>query len=110
MMEFLLDWKTVTGLGALLVGGGALAMWLSPGLIALLIGSKLGRYALLAAGIAFAVLIFLAKIFAAGGARERLRLQQAREAAKRERIRTDEEIRTLPADKRRERLERWVRD
>ena len=109
-LSTLLDWKTVSFLVLLLVGGGGALAWFVPGVMVFLLGSKLGRLILFVGGITIFVLIALAIVFARGKAAERLVQLQRRQQAVRERIKTDVEIRDLSADDRRKRLDKWVRD
>ena len=78
------------------------------GIVATLLGTKLGRYAALALLVAAVIGIALWRARQSGIEKERARqLQQSLENL-RTRIKVDDEIASLPKDKRLVRLNRWV--
>lgn len=76
--------------------------------LVMLLGSKLGRYVALGGLIALGVLLLIARIYAAGRAKERARQLEQSLQTIRERVKKDDEITRLPPDQRAERLNRWV--
>jgi len=80
------------------------------GLAASLLGSSLGRKAVLWGLVAASVVLVIWRIYSAGQSAERARQVGASLENLRNRIKVDDEITKLPPDKRRERLLEWVRD
>lgn len=80
------------------------------GLLSWMLGSKLGRYVLIGGLAAAGVGILLLRVYSAGRQREKARQAEASLLALRERVKVNDEIAKLPADERRRRIERWVRD
>lgn len=75
-----------------------------------LIGSKVGRYAALFFLAASTVAVIVARVYAAGKNDERLRETQASLDAVRQKVKSDEAIRRLPASERRRKLlDEWSR-
>jgi type VI protein secretion system component VasK len=109
MMEFILSPWTFAGLVTSLIGGGV-AMWMFfPTVAATLITSKAGRAVLLALLIIVGVLFVLMRVFAAGRAKEIARQKEQAFENLRDRVKTDDEVRSLPVDERKRRLEQWSR-
>lgn len=75
-----------------------------------LIGTKTGRYIALGALISLSVVIVLARVYAAGQAKERARQIEASLRNLRERIKVDDEITSLSVAERGRRLGRWLSD
>jgi hypothetical protein len=75
-----------------------------------LLGSKVGRWLLSGLLLTAFVLIVLARVYSAGGARERLKQKEATMRNLQDRVKKDAEISSLPRSERARRLERWVRD
>lgn len=75
-----------------------------------LIGSKVGRYVALFFLAAATVAVIVARIYAAGKHDEQLQQTQASLDAVRQKVKSDEAIRRLPASERRKRLlDEWSR-
>ena len=111
MLEFLSDWKTIVGFITVLIGGGGLAFFFIPGLLPLILGTKLGRMLLFAGGIALAVIAALVKVRAIGRAEERAKYDKATAENKQARKQIDAEIeKSDAADIERELLKRVRRD
>ncbi len=79
-------------------------------LLAWLTGSKLGRYAAVALTAVAAISLALLKAFLAGRAKEKAKQTQASLENLRSRMKTDDEIRTMPRADRAKQLDRWMRD
>lgn len=109
MIEFLLNpWTVGSFIGSLAVGGFAL-WWFFPTIAASLITTKTGRTLLGALAAIAAVLIVLARVFAAGAAKEAAKQKEQSLQNLRDRVKTDDEVRGLPVDERKRRLQEWSR-
>ncbi len=109
MIEFILNpWTVGSIIGSLAIGGFAL-WWFFPTIAAGLITTKAGRTVLIVlAGIA-GVLVLLARVFAEGRAKELAKQKEQSLKNLRDRAKTDDEIRGLPMDERKRRLQEWSR-
>lgn len=109
MMDFILSPWTFAGLVTSLIGGGV-AMWMFfPTVAASLITTKAGRAILLALLIVVGVLFVLMRVFAAGRAKEIAKQKEQSLENLRNRVKIDDEVRSLPADERKRRLREWSR-
>lgn len=70
----------------------------------------LRRYAIAAAALLIGLAILLLRVFHAGRAAEREKAMRQSLDNLRARAAKDDEVRSLPADRKRGRLDRWVRD
>lgn len=109
MTAFLLNPWTVGGFIGSLAAGGFALWWFFPTVAATLITTKLGRTILAALAIIAGVLIVLSRVFLAGAAQEAAKQKEQSLKNLRERAKTDDEIRSLPADERKRRLQQWSR-
>lgn len=109
MLDFILNPWTVATFLTSLVGGGIAIWFFFPTIASTLITTKAGRTVLIVLLVIAAVLIILAKVFAAGRAKEIARQKEQSLENLRSRVKTDDEIRGLPADERKRRLQQWSR-
>ncbi len=109
MLDFILNPWTVATFLTSLVGGGAAIWFFFPTIASALITTKAGRTVLIVLLVIAAVLIILAKVFAAGRAKEIAKQKEQSLKNLRERLKTDDEVRGLPADERKRRLQEWSR-
>lgn len=109
MLEFLLNpWNVGGFIGSLAVGGFAL-WWFFPTIGAALITTERGRTVLAAIAILAGALVLLSRAFVAGAAKEAAKQKEQSLKNLRERLKTDDEVRGLPADERKRRLQEWSR-
>lgn len=86
LLDFLSDWKTLASLGAALFGASAAILYV-PGVKAFLLGTKYGRYIILAATIVLIVVVALVKARSLGRRDEQLK--QQKQTVENERTRTE---------------------
>ena len=79
------------------------------GLVARLLGSRTGRTVVLVLLALASAAVAVWRIYAAGRANERAKGAQASLDALRKRVKSDDQIASLPAAERRERLRQWMR-
>lgn len=109
MLEFLLNpWTVGSFVSSLALGGFAL-WWFFPTIAATLISTEKGRTVLAALAIIAGVLVLLSRVFLAGEAKEAAKQKEQSLKNLRERAKTDDEIRALPIDERKRRLQEWSR-
>lgn len=109
MIEFLLNpWTVGSFIGSLAVSGFAL-WWFFPSIAAMLISTERGRTILAALAIVAGSLVVLSRVFMAGAAREAAKQKEQALKNLRERAKTDDEIRKMPIDERKRRLQEWSR-
>lgn len=110
MIDFFTNWWGI-GFLTLLTGGGMAAVAVFfPAVVGTLLASKTGRI-ILAIGFAIVFVGFaLLVAFAKGRAREAARQKLASLRNIQIRVQNDTHLRSLPADERRRRLDRWVTD
>lgn len=109
MIDFLLNpWTVGSFIGSLAVGGVAL-WWFFPSIAAALITTKAGRIVLGVLAAIAAVLVILARVFAAGAAKEAAKQKEQSLQNLRDRVKTDDAVRSLPTDERKRRLQEWSR-
>lgn len=109
MIEFILSPWVVGGfIGSLAIGGFAL-WWFFPSVAAVLVTTRTGRIIIGAVAVIAGVLIVLARVFAAGRAKELAKQKEQSLKNLRDRAKTDDEIRSLPMDERKRRLQEWSR-
>jgi hypothetical protein len=80
------------------------------GIVAWLLGSQLGRKVAIYGAIALAIMAAIWRVFTAGRAKEKAKQTEAALKNLRTRMQTDDEISSLSAADRRERLSKWVSD
>lgn len=80
------------------------------GIVAWLLGSELGRRVAIYGALVLGLLFAIWRIYAAGKSAEQAKQAQAALENLRKRMQSDDEISSLPAAQRRERLSGWVSD
>jgi len=78
------------------------------GIVAWLLGSQIGRKVAIYGAIALGIMAAIWRVFAAGQAKERAKQTESSLKNLRTRIKTDDEISSLPSAERRKRISEWV--